>query len=35
MGFCFGYWSTLRTVLEERGIEWQLPHELNPRVMFD
>ena len=35
MGFCFGYWSTLRTVLEERGIEWQSPHELNPRVMFD
>ena len=35
MGFCFGYWSTLRTVLEERGIIWQSPHELNPRVMFD
>lgn len=35
MGFCFGYWSTLRAVLNERGIEWQSPHELNPRVMFD
>lgn len=35
MGFCFGYWSTLREVLSERGIEWHSPHELNPRVMFD
>ena len=35
MGFCFAYWSTLREVLAERGIEWQSPHELNPRVMFD
>lgn len=35
MGFCFAYWSTLRSVLAERGIEWQSPHELNPRVMFD
>lgn len=35
MGFCFAYWSTLRQVLSERGICWQSPHELNPRVMFD
>ena len=35
MGFCFGFWSTLREVLAERGIEWHLPSELNPRVMFD
>ena len=35
MGFCFGYWSTLRQVLAERGILWQSPSELNPRVMFD
>ena len=35
MGFCFAYWSTLRQVLAERGISWQSPHELNPRVMFD
>ena len=35
MGFCFAYWSTLRQVLRERGILWQSPHELNPRVMFD
>lgn len=35
MGFCFGYWSTLRQVLRERGITWKSPHELNPRVMFD
>lgn len=35
MGFCFGYWSTLRNVLSERGIEWHSPQELNPRVMFD
>ena len=35
MGFCFGYWSTLREVLAERGIEWHSPQELNPRVMFD
>ena len=35
MGFCFAYWSVLRNVLAERGIKWQSPHELNPRVMFD
>lgn len=35
MGFCFGYWSTLRQVLAERGILWQSPSELNPGVMFD
>lgn len=35
MGFCFAYWSTLREVRSERGIEWHSPHELNPRVMFD
>ena len=35
MGFCFAYWSTLRQVLSERGIIWQSPSELNPRVMFD
>ena len=35
MGFCFAYWSTLRQVLAERGILWQSPSELNPRVMFD
>jgi len=35
MGFCFAYWSTLRSVLAERGILWQSPRELNPGVMFD
>jgi hypothetical protein len=35
MGFCFAYWSTLRQVLAERGIEWHSPGQLNPRVHFD
>lgn len=35
MGFCFGYWSTLRQVLSERGVLWQSPSELNPGVLFD
>lgn len=35
MGFCFAYWSTLRAVLSERGIQWHSPSEMNPRVMFD
>lgn len=35
MGFCFAYWSVLREVLSERGIEWHSPSELNPRVIFD
>lgn len=35
MGFCFSYWSVLREVLSERGIEWHSPSELNPRVIFD
>ena len=35
MGFCFGYWGTLREVLAERGINWKSPALLNPGVMFD
>ncbi len=35
MGFCFSYWSTLRQVLAERGINWKSPSQLNPGVMFD
>ena len=35
MGFCFAHWTTFRTVLAERGIEWRTPGEMNPRVMFD
>ena len=35
MGFCFSYWSTLREVLAERGINWKSPALLNPGVMFD
>ena len=35
MGFCFGYWSAKRAVLERRGIEWRSPSAMNPGVMFD
>ena len=35
MGFCFGYWAEKRNALERRGIEWDSPSVLNPRVMFD
>ena len=35
MGFCFAHWPTLKAALAKRGIKWQTPHELNPRVMFD
>ena len=35
MGFCFPYWATRRDVLRKYGIDWQSPHMLNPRVMFD
>lgn len=35
MGFCFIYWSTMRDVLAEHGIEWMSPGMMNPGVMFD
>ena len=35
MGFCFGYWAEKRGVLAKYGIDWQTPHMMNPRVMFD
>lgn len=35
MGFCFGYWAAKRGVLANYGIDWQTPHMMNPRVMFD
>lgn len=35
MGFCFGYWAEKRAVLAGYGIDWQTPHMMNPRVMFD
>ena len=35
MGFCFEYWAARRAALQELGIEWRSPHEMNPRVMFD
>ncbi|MBP5566344.1 MAG: hypothetical protein J6X57_02495 [Bacteroidales bacterium] len=35
MGFCFAHWPELKRALAKRGIKWQTPHELNPRVMFD
>ena len=35
MGFCFGYWAEKRGVLANYGIDWQTPHMMNPRVMFD
>lgn len=35
MGFCFGYWAAKRGVLAKYGIDWQTPHMMNPRVMFD
>ena len=35
MGYCHGFWPLLKSALAKRGIKWQTPHELNPRVMFD
>ena len=35
MGFCFSYWSTKKSVLAKKGIEWASPGVMNPRVMFD
>ncbi len=35
MGMCFSYWSSLRSALEKRGVEWRDPHLMNPGVMFD
>ena len=35
MGFCFGYWAARHDILLRYGIDWQSPHMMNPRVMFD
>ena len=35
MGYCHGFWPLLKSALAKRGIRWQTPSELNPRVMFD
>ncbi len=36
MGFCFGYWSEKRSLLEKKyGIEWRDPNWMNPGVIFD
>ncbi len=36
MGFCFIYWRTKsRILLEDYGIKWESPAEMNPHVMFD
>lgn len=35
MGYCFGYWSAKRSILNKYGVRWRSPHEMNPGVMFD
>ena len=35
MGFCFAHWHAKEQALRARGIAWQNPHVLNPRVLFD
>lgn len=35
MGFCFAYWHQKETSLARRGIRWNSPSAMNPRVMFD
>lgn len=35
-GSCFTYWDIKkRILLNQYGIEWKSPRELNPRVVFD
>lgn len=36
MGFCYAFWSARReTLLEEFGIEWRSPAQMNRGVIFD
>lgn len=36
MGFCFKYWSAKRDLLmDEYGIDWHSPSQMNPHVIFD
>lgn len=35
MGFCFRYWALKKRILQEYGIEWRSPSQMNPHVMFD
>ena len=35
MGSCHEIWALKQEYLAEKGIEWQSPVILNPRVMFD
>lgn len=34
-GFCFAHWIEKKKALTARGIEWESPGALNPRVIFD
>ena len=36
MGFCYVGWATIKKILlEEHGIDWKTPSEMNPGVLFD
>ena len=35
MGSCFEYWSTKKTALSRKEINWRSPSQMNPRVLFD
>lgn len=35
LGFCHEYWSVMKDVLREYGIEWKTPSEMNPKVIYD
>ena len=36
LGYCHLYWSIKKTILlEDYGIEWKSPAELNPHILFD
>lgn len=36
MGYCYKYWYTKQKILlNDYGIEWKSPAQLNPHILFD
>ncbi len=35
MGTCYPYWARKKALLQEHGVEWKSPAEMNPRILFD
>ena len=36
LGYCHAFWAAKKRILKEKySIEWKIPSEMNPDIMFD